>query len=322
MIFRKVGIALTDRCTASCAMCCFRCNPGNKQVLSRDTVFDIIRQAEDIPEITSVGLSGGEAMLYPGLVLDSVREIKRANMRASLTSNGFWASDEKAAADTLRALKDAGLDSLSVSVDAYHIEYVPLDRIRHILRLCRTVNLPLSLAVGDTLKGTRAADIIKALDRDIYNTQVTVYPFYPIGAGQDLANEAFAATSFSDDWKCPFQGDLLVFADGTVYPCCSQAVYQSHLSNGSIYTDSLRELMDSYERYCLFAGLRRIGFGRLMQIAKQAGMELPDAFVSPCHLCNVLFSSADFCRAVRPHMEKEYAAVVRAALGLAAECVK
>lgn len=319
MIFEKLGIALTDRCTASCAMCCFRCKPENKQVLSKETVFSLIHQATEIPEITSVGLTGGEAMLYPELVLDSIAEIKRCGMKATLTSNGFWASDEKSARETLLALKSAGLDNLAVSVDAFHMQYVPLESIRNILRLFPKANLPLSIAIGDAPQGPRAYEIVKALGQDLYNLHATIYSFMPIGAGEDLPADRFITKAYSKDWKCIFQGDFLVFADGMTYPCCSQAVYNSHLSNGSIYRNSLRELMDSYEQLCLFAGLRRLGFAKLLEIARQAEISLPSAFVSPCHLCNLLFRSEAFCEIVRPHIEQEYIAVVKAALGISAK---
>ncbi|MDO4270296.1 MAG: radical SAM protein [Eubacteriales bacterium] len=314
MIFSKVGIALTDRCSASCAMCCFRCTPHNRQVLSRETVFSVIRQAGEIPEIKAVGLSGGEAMLYPELVLDSIAEIKRLHMRATLTSNGFWAKDDAAAADMLAALRRAGLDGLSVSVDAYHMQYVPLDCIRRLLRLCPQQGIPLSLALGDVLSGPRAGELVATLGRDLYQTQVTVYPFMPVGAGSDLDTEAFSTVPFEETWQCPFQGDLLVLYDGAAYPCCSQAVYQNALSNGSIYTHSLRELMESYERVCLFSGLRRMGFGKMATIAADVGIALSEAFVSPCHLCSTLFGNPAFCAAVQPYIEAEYAGLVKTAL--------
>ena len=305
MRYSKIGICLTDRCNARCRMCCFSCGPEKSLVFHEEQLESLIEQASRIEGIRAIGLSGGEAMLYPDLVKHCVNSICIHGMQATLTTNGFWADTEEHALTRLEELKEQGLSSLSVSIDACHLEYIDITCTVNILRANRKTGIPLTLAMGDVRNSRRAFDIIKDLDSDIYETNVVIYPFLPVGSGESLDPDSTVFKPFHRDWTCPAGGELLIGADGKVYPCCSQGAYKSVLSNGSIHSASLKELVGSYERFCYFSLLNQKGFGWFYEILRNIEkIELPCEYVSPCHLCHTIFSNEEICKRLTPYAEQ------------------
>lgn len=54
-----VAVLLTDQCTAECEMCCFACSPRKNNVMDVELLKEIIEQAAKMPNINTVGFSGG-----------------------------------------------------------------------------------------------------------------------------------------------------------------------------------------------------------------------------------------------------------------------
>jgi GTP 3',8-cyclase len=121
-------ISITDRCNYKCVYC----RTGNEGALYGDLPFeDYLRMARVLVGmgITKVRLTGGEPLLRKGIV-EFVRELAklRGNPNAAidiaLTTNGHML------ADVAPALKDAGLNRVTASMDA-----VDPDRFARITRV-------------------------------------------------------------------------------------------------------------------------------------------------------------------------------------------
>lgn len=316
-LFNNIGIALTRKCNASCRMCCFECNPVRTETLTEQEVYDIIEQAKEIDGISRIGFSGGESMLCPDLLFSGLAKAKEAGMRTSLTSNGFWGEDDIMCRRTLNTFRTLGLDSLTISVDHYHLEYVPLSAIINIIRNSRSTGIPLTLAVGDSLEGKRAIDILQDLGADAYTTNLILYPFMPVGRGCEIPDTAIYQLPYDPEWKCHNNNHLAILYDGSVYPCCSQAVYGSALSIGNIREQALSDIAKKYAGKCIFSTLRRRGLDWFVKIAvERFGMELPDHFHSPCQLCNRLFTDKTFLDGLSEYIDQEYRQTIYEFLGL------
>ncbi|HEX8814480.1 MAG TPA: GTP 3',8-cyclase MoaA [Terriglobales bacterium] len=123
-------ISVTDRCNYKCVYC--RTGTGNGAVMYGDLPFaDYLRMARVMAAlgIRKVRLTGGEPLLRNGLV-DFVRELAKlrtpdgTKLDIALTTNGHLL------ADLAQPLKDAGLDRVTVSMDA-----VDPDRFARITRV-------------------------------------------------------------------------------------------------------------------------------------------------------------------------------------------
>jgi GTP 3',8-cyclase len=115
-IARKLRISLTDRCN----MRCMYCMPsGDVQWFKKDDILtydEIIRIVSIVAKlgIEKIRLTGGEPLLRPKLeeLINSLRLI--SSIRSiSMTTNGLLL------AQNVKQLKDAGLDSVNVSLDSF-----------------------------------------------------------------------------------------------------------------------------------------------------------------------------------------------------------
>src|SRR6201997_576953 len=121
-------IAITDHCNYKCVYC----RTGNEGALYRDLpISDYLRMARIFAAlgIRKVRLTGGEPLLRKGVV-NFVRELSMLPsadgepLELALTTNGHLL------AEMARPLKDAGLDRVTVSMDA-----VDPDRFARITRV-------------------------------------------------------------------------------------------------------------------------------------------------------------------------------------------
>ena len=121
-------ISITDRCNYKCVYC----RTGNEGALYGDLPFaDYLRMARifTVLGVKKVRLTGGEPLLRNGVV-DFVRELSKLRstdgeeLDLAMTTNGHLL------ADLARPLKDAGLNRITVSMDA-----VDPDRFSRITRV-------------------------------------------------------------------------------------------------------------------------------------------------------------------------------------------
>ncbi len=135
-------ISITDRCNYRCVYC----RTGNEGALYSELPFaDYLRMARILAGmgITKVRLTGGEPLLRKGIVefvrdLSALRTIDGGKLDIALTTNGHFLPD------LAQPLKDAGLNRVTVSMDA-----VDPDRFARITRV--------SNGYDNVLAGIRAA---------------------------------------------------------------------------------------------------------------------------------------------------------------------
>lgn len=101
---------LTLRCNLACIHCGSRAGKARKDELTTDECLAVVEQlaALDVPEVS---LIGGEAHLHPGF-LDVLCALKSHGISVGMVTGGRGIDDALA-----REISDAGLDSVSVSLD-------------------------------------------------------------------------------------------------------------------------------------------------------------------------------------------------------------
>ena len=136
-------ISITDRCNYKCVYC----RTGNEGALYGELPFaDYLRMARVLVSlgITKIRITGGEPLLRKG-VIDFVRNLRQLDdvLDIAITTNGHLL------ADMAIPLKDAGLNRVTVSMDAVdpdrfsRITRVPggFDRVLHGVRSARDAGL-------------------------------------------------------------------------------------------------------------------------------------------------------------------------------------
>jgi cyclic pyranopterin phosphate synthase len=117
---KVLRISVTDRCNFRCVYCMpeegVRWLP-KEDILSFEEIADVVRAAIEVHGIRRFKLTGGEPTLRHGIV-DLVRMLRAIPgvEDLSLTTNGFLLQDQAG------ALKECGLDRVTVSIDSLQPE--------------------------------------------------------------------------------------------------------------------------------------------------------------------------------------------------------
>ncbi|MBV9408392.1 MAG: radical SAM protein, partial [Candidatus Eremiobacteraeota bacterium] len=126
---RILSILTTRRCTAACDHCCIGASPRATGAIPVPRIHGLIDEAAKIPTIDRIVFTGGECFLL-GEDLDRlIRHAHLTGFETRVVTNGYWAVNERAAAQRASALFAAGLDEMMLSTGTFHQQFVPVERI-------------------------------------------------------------------------------------------------------------------------------------------------------------------------------------------------
>ena len=255
----------------------------------------------------SVHIGGGEPFLdFEGLI-KVIRKLSGTDIALDyIETNAFWAaSDRKTVSERLNRLLDEGADTLCISVDPFHAEYVPYGAALALADLCEKTGMRYFLWKREFLAALSRLDSHRAHSREdmekilsqkyIYNTA----RLYGIGYGGRAVNieREFADNSTPDGRKSfgPFKPAEVFLAQSR--PCVNL------LSTGHFHVDMmgrfipprctgicipLKEAVEGIPplRYPAFQALYSGGVSALMDLARNQGFIEDEAgYTSLCGLC-------------------------------------
>ncbi len=176
---------LTLRCDLACRHCGSRAGRARPDELSTDEALDLVRQMHELG-VREITIIGGEAYLHDGWFAIA-RAIRDAGMTLSMTTGGRGMTSERA-----REARDAGIQSVSVSVDALEPMH---DALRGVagsyasamdaLRNLRAVGIPVSANTQITHGALREIEPLTEIlaDQGIHSWQVSMT--VPMGRAAD-----------------------------------------------------------------------------------------------------------------------------------------
>ncbi len=114
------------KCTSMCRHCCYSCSPKwpDDYMTSAvaDEVFYILRSLG----CYHVHIGGGEPLIKPDKILDVLDAARKNNIEIEyIETNSSWYRDETSTNAILKELKDHGVNTLLISIDPFHNEYIP-----------------------------------------------------------------------------------------------------------------------------------------------------------------------------------------------------
>jgi hypothetical protein len=134
---RYGGIMANYKCNAACRHCLYACSPDRSGgYITAETareVCGLLRKAG----CYSVHIGGGEPFLdFDGLIV-LIKTMSQAGIAVDyIETNGFWATDDERVRHQLRELYSAGADTLCISIDPFHAEYVPVGLPLGLAKMC------------------------------------------------------------------------------------------------------------------------------------------------------------------------------------------
>jgi len=286
---KRVNFRFTYHCNIACRHCYNDSGPDRKaQRLDLAPMLAIVGQMPAVG-IDALNLSGGEPFLYPDVLDAMIAAGRGASLReVSIFSNGFWATSEAKARQTLTRLADAGFmqgpgDYLKLSSGVYHQEFINFDRTLIAARTYhamfgRRMKLDVELpADKKSLVRDYARRIIAEGVRGM--VEVGFRPIAPLGRAADLESEESAHV----DAPCHDINQIVFDADGLARPCCGLNNENHGVVIGGLGKQDLRALVKSMQNDPVLQFIAHNPLATIRDHMENPPAPLPNA--SPCTSC-------------------------------------
>jgi hypothetical protein len=297
---------MTDRCNASCRMCCFSCGPSGKQLLNMARMKEYMDQAKELGTIETIAYSGGEAFTHYDQLKECVAYAARLGFNVTLATNGFWAGNDEG----VRLMGDlvrAGLRQVSISLDKYHQEYVPMETARRAARVLSDLGVLSIVTVMDAKDGTSLKETLDNMRPEIYGPDLILYPMFNAGAAKGNFNDdQFIKACRTETARCPFSRDIVVLFDGSLMMCCSQYSQDIPIAQlGKFDADSLETAVTRLKQSDFIYVMLNDGFGWYVERAGEFGCSFDQFYGVPCELCHDIFTNGKLVEELAPLVRQE-----------------
>ena len=307
MKYNHIGICIGRKCTAACDMCCQSADMDCVEELDFEVVRKYIYSAKDLPYIESIGFSGGEAFLYFDKLIDYVECVKSIDKNATVTTNGFWASDEDQTMDKMIKLKEAGVSLIGISYDEFHAKHIPAKNIINILEQAKKLDIHIKIQ-SCMLNDSKIGSWIDNLGSHILGQSVWWFPCYPSGkAKANINDDRYIRTNSIKNQRCSTGHAYTVRYDGNIYPCCKILINDTELKIGSIYDENMdvAVTIKLLRNHNFLYILRNFGFDFYVEIAQtELSINLPEYVIDACELCSIFFCKENIHRFI-PYVNKK-----------------
>jgi hypothetical protein len=243
-------------------------------------------------------LFGGEPFIYYDLLRDSVA-LAAPLAGVLVFTNGYWATEPDAARRRLAGLQAVGLDHILFSVDAFHQEHVPLERVAVGIEAARALGYG-RIEVDNRCLGepeadnpfnerTRASMNHLAELCDLSGVQLYEGPARVVGRAADELSPYLAAQN-APSTRCSLPdylgGDLSAPTTVEIHPggwvnlCAGVAL-------GNANRRPLDKIVADYDpdAHPIIRVLAQEGPQGLLRLAQRHGYSPAEAYADGCHLC-------------------------------------
>lgn len=288
------GIITNYVCTAACRHCMFASAPDCGQDYITPEMSEQLAALLEEAGTPGVHIGGGEPFMNFPALCALIEALNRHGIGIDyIETNAFWAADEDFARKRLTKLKDLGVTTVMVSVDPFHIEYVPLERPLRLVRLLEECGFDSFIWQQKFLRRlmkldpsrTHTCEELKAVLGENYITDTAAeYGLGMNGRALRIAYDIYPrrpAEQWLTDGRCPSLGEVQhCHADlyGSLIPsrCTGIAAGARDYLTGNL----------PMERYPVLARLIAGGTRALYEYACENGF-VPDpaGYPSRCALC-------------------------------------
>ena len=302
---RNGQLMITYRCSAACRHCLVMAAPSQDATLM--SVEDAVRYALEYHQLgRRVMIAGGEALLFFEHVLDMCRAIRNEGVPIDfIESNASWCTSDERVTEGLMLLKDAGVEGMYFSLDAYHQEFIRAERV------CRGIRIARELFGDHRVLAPRLTnEQAEALERVVHDPArlaeyVDARRLYLLGRAADeltqfcepIPRDQLEKQSCRRELDIDELHEIQVDPFGFVRPDLCPGV---NLGDGR--DASLVELVQTrrVRSTPLLSGLAEAGPASLLPLARKRGFCPRPAYAGKCALC------FDIRRHLVDHMPAEF----------------
>lgn len=309
LTYGALVIENTNTCNAKCLMCYQSAGPKGSDVLgksklSTSQVEKILEEAIQIPSLSKrFHLSGGESFLKIDeclLLFNKAKEIGYQDI--TTTTNGYWARNVDRAFDITKKMREAGVTSIEISWDVWHLPYVSPESVSNCLDACYEYEIDINLRLLATKKHSHQEALsylrtnsIKKADR------ITCGPVFPTGRASfemDI-NDFFEGGGI--EGNCHSSLNLTVNAFGNVFPCCAGIDQTNNYLFGNALDESIYDIANRMNNSPLLRAIVFYGIKVVIPILEHQGYKLDGDYKNICQLCWSVFSNKEHVQAIKDY---------------------
>lgn len=299
LIMNRIEFAVTYLCNGGCKHCySIQGKERFPEHIDKSIAVEIVRKVGKKYDPESIMTFGGEPLLFPEIVCAIHKEAMNVGIPIrEVITNGYWSRDIEKIREIAKDLAESRVNSIIISVDAFHQEHVPLDIVRKTAEACLEVGIediswnPCWVLSEDTDNqyNQKTKSILKELeDLPIRNSGGNVME--PDGLALVNLKEFLPLKRKIPAAKCgdmPYTDPLNSVKGIYVEPDGEIAVCKDFYIGNASKTDIVN-LVESYDPFEIpeMKAIVENGMEGLVNWAKTKGVE-PDqeGYYSICHMC-------------------------------------
>ena len=286
-------------CTAKCRHCMYCSTPKVKEEYKYISSEAAEASCKILSNngVTSMHIGGGEPFMNFTALCDLLAAFNRYNINVDyIETNAYWCSENNQAdvIDKLRILREYDVDTVMVSVDPFHIEFVPLYKPLLLVKLLRSEGFGYFIWQEQYLKMLSPLDNTKKYNRDelekifgknYIRDAVRSYGMGINGRALSIAKEIYPTKTVQEILKSTPCTDILTAQH------CHFDLYGNYIPSGcpgisvdiaDYFSGNINE-----DKYPIVSRMRKGGIKSLYQYAADNGFQpLSDGYISKCHLCH------------------------------------
>jgi len=139
----RIEFVITNTCSGKCRHCSNGERLSKSGSINAESAVYVVEQLTKRYAIESVMTFGGEPLLF----FDTVCKVHTAARdsgipKRQLITNGFFTKDSEKIDETAKALCNAGVNEILLSVDTFHQEFIPLEYVIEFAKALLKYNIP------------------------------------------------------------------------------------------------------------------------------------------------------------------------------------
>ncbi|MBY8983863.1 MAG: radical SAM protein [Candidatus Lokiarchaeota archaeon] len=299
---------ISYKCTNECKHCAIQGSP-NQDDISME-LGDVRRYLEDVTAnyiVDEVGFFGGEPLLNLDLLIDLIKVVKSYDIpNIGLPTNGYWGKNDLTAKKYALKLKEAGLNTIGFSVDAFHQEFVPLDVVKRAMKAAHEVGIERIYSITQNLGSENINNIFNEQNKKITEEISKEFEFCHVinselqvrGRAVKQLTEYYSMNSIPLDKCLIFKVPMfMIDPNGWVFHQLCHGICIGNAKEKSI-SEIINEF--NYRKHPIIGKVvAKGGPQNLLEIAIEKGFKPQKGYADKCHLC---CSTRNFLRPFYPNI--------------------
>lgn len=325
----KLTVLATTWCNVRCGHCLNNAGPARQDRVSYSQMRACIERVHAWHPLKVVIFTGGECSILGEDLLDAIAFCDSLGIVTRIVTNAYWATSEAEAARRLTALREAGLAEINFSVDDFHQQYIPLDRVKYAWRVSKGMGF-LAVVIANTTgpRSTMTPDYLRAalgenVPSIIYSKSCPRPLPRPCADGTRyfisearLSRLGRARQQLADDYFCTFTPeqlsgpciDLLLNPTLTAWNhlagCCGvEALGNDIIDLGDLAEMDPVDILEKADKHLILNGLALFGPSALLRFVKAVApeIELRGRYSNACDMCEEICRRPDVTAVLEKH---------------------